>query len=477
MRAIMFATRCKLRWPGAVTTVGSSSTFLARPTLPGHLSRCVGTAASSEAGRDEQRRDSDEGDISGRHQSSPGQRRLPNKYTPLAYEPMPMSYADLLSRAISAPVLDSSGTLRQLHRALQPYLRDPGHDHSRTEDAPLQPEPEGASLPLYHVVDRSIRYFTTQNGQIQGALSAVAQDVSSDAVPKAYTQNFDAIRAHHLGRWYAKTLASKYERGRIRRYLNNVADTTEKARNIIILNSTESINKSLNAQKAALTRAIRRIQPEFEAVVYAMVCELRAARRAQQWHRVWTLERKVASTASMFLVSQTPLSVACHNFFNRDDERMVEISMSRMAEWNDSYQQMYEADVQTRKRMNLVKRYWTVFNSSQHEKPWQGEAVVFTAKSPTTNAKEIIVIRHDQSMPPKSLWPRVWRPKVLGGIESPAGLSSDVAAPKMKRRTIRTPGGTGRRPRRKERTGTGPRGENPQQFLSAMHAISDAPEA
>ncbi|KAK7698309.1 hypothetical protein SLS64_012674 [Diaporthe eres] len=299
----------------------------------------------------------------------------------------------------------------------------------------------------------------------------------SDAVPKAYTQDFDAIRAHHLGRWYAKTLASKYERGRIRRYLNNVADTTEKARNIIIFNSTESINKSLNAQKAALTRAIRRIQPEFEAVVYAMVCELRAARRAQQWHRVWTLERKVASTASMFLVSQTPLSVACHNFLNRDDERMVEISMSRMAEWNDSYQQMYEADVQTRKRMNLVKRYWTVFNSSQHEKPWQGEAVVFTAKSPTTNAKEIIVIRHDQSMPPKSLWPRVWRPKVLGGIESPAGLSSDVAAPKMKRRTIRTPGGTGRRPRRKERTGTGPRGENPQQFLSAMHAISDAPEA
>lgn len=339
-------------------------------------------------------------------------------------------------------------------------------------------QPEEGSLPLYHVVDRSLRYLTTQSRQIQGALSAVAQDVASDAVPKAYTQDFDAIRTHHLGRWYAKTLAFKYEHGRIWRYLNNVTDTTKKARNIVIFNNIASINRSLNVQEAALTRAIDRLQPEFEAVVYAMACELRAARRAQQWHKVWTLERKLASTASMFLVSQTPLSRACHNFLNRDDERMIEISMSRMAKWNDSYRKMYEEDMQTRKQMNLVKRYWTVFNSSVHEKPWQGEAVVFTAKSPTTDAKEIIVIRHDQSAPPKSLWPRFWRPTVLGGIGNPAGSNSGGVAHKIKQRSLRTPSGTGWRSRGKGKAGKGPGSdENQPQFLPTTHAISDVREA
>ncbi|KAG6360995.1 hypothetical protein INS49_009214 [Diaporthe citri] len=257
----------------------------------------------------------------------------------------------------------------------------------------------------------------------------------------------------------------KYEHGRIRRYLNTIADTTKKARSIIVFNRIKSIDRLLNARKWTLSRAMRDHRPEFEAVAYAMVCELRAARRAQQWHKAWTLERKLTSTASMFLVSQaTPLSTACHKFTDRDDERMTEISMSRMAEWNDSYQHMYDEDMETRKRMNLVKRYWVVFNSSVHEKPWKGKAVVFTAKSPTTDAKEIIVIRHDQSTPPSPLWPRVWRPVVLGGIENPAGLNSDGVAHKIKQRAIRTPGGT---------AGS----ENQRQFLPAVHAISDVREA
>lgn len=456
----MFATRRKLRWPGAVTTVGSSSTSLARPTLPGPPSRCLsGTAASSEAGSDGHDRNLDEGDFSGRRQLSHRRTPFPYRYTPTAYEPMPVSYADILSRAVSTPIADASGTLRKIHRAL----------HSQQDET---------ALPLDHVLGRSIRYLTTQSAQIQGALSAVAQDVSSDAVPKGYTQEFDAIRAHHLGRWYAKTLALKYERGQIKMYLNNVAKGTKKARDLVIFNQIRSINEWLDAQKTALNRAMHDHRPAFEAVVYAMVCELRAARRAQQWHKVWTLERKLTSTASMFLASQTtPLSRACHTFLDRDDERMIEISMSRMAEWNDSYAQMYNQDMLTRKQMNLVKRYWAVFNGSMNEKPWQGEAVVFTAKSPTTDAKEIIVIRHDQLAPPSPLWPRVWRPVLLGGAEPPAGSNSDGAPHKTKLRMIRTAAGIVWTSRSKGKTGKRPRSEKQTQFLPSTHVIPGVREA
>lgn len=382
-----------------------------------------------------------------------------------------MGYADILSRAISTPITDTHRVLNQISRALQSSLRDPSHN-SHTEDAPVQPE--DSSPPLDHLLNRSLKYLTTQTARIHGAVSAVTEDISNDAVPKARDNYFAAIRNHHLGRWYAQTLAGKTMSGPINFYLNSVAGATEKARNIVIRRYLQSIHKSLNDQIAATSRAIRQHRGDFAAIVYAMACELRAARRAQQWHEVWALERKLASTASLFLRSQ-PLSSVCHLLLNRDDERMTEISMSRLAEWNDSYQQMYLEDVRARKKMNLVKRYWTVFNSSVHEKPWQGDADFFQAKSPTTSARELIVIRHDKSCPPSPLWPSIWRPITLGRTNNPAGLKPKGAKRKIKQRSMPTPGGNGWRSKREEKADGDPRSQIQRRPSLSRHAKTPGP--
>lgn len=346
------------------------------------------------------------------------------RYKPSAYGRMTVSYADILCRAMSTPITDYGRILNQIRRALPPRLQDQS-ESSRTEDASVQPE-EG-SLALDHVLHRSLRYLTTLSGQIQSALSAVTGDMSSDAVPDLYPHDFATIRAHHLGRWYARTLAFKAEQGSIKYYLNGVASSTRKARNIIVSNQIKSINTWLDAQKRALDRAIHEHQPELEAAVYTMVCELRAARRAQQWHKVWTLERRVASTASMFLLRTPLLPASPHLHLDMDDGRLTEISMSRMAEWDDSYQHMYEEDMHTRKQMNLLKRNWAVF----------------TARCPTTNAKELIAIRQDQSMPPTPLWPHFGSSVVLADGHYPAELDPEGLPQKLKQEILvaKTPGG------------------------------------
>ncbi|KKY38687.1 hypothetical protein UCDDA912_g01300 [Diaporthe ampelina] len=329
------------------------------------------------------------------HRTAKPMKRLAT-YSPSAYEPVPVCYGDILYRVVHGPVDRTNGILKQLRKALQPC---------RTEQIPLQPGE--APPPLELVLERCLFNLANASEQIQAALSAVTKDVSNNAVPKVATHEFAAIRTHHLGRWYAKALALEAERFRIQSYLGIVAENTQKARRIIGYHHVKSVTRSLAVQKADVTKAIYQYRREFEAAVYAMVCELKAARLAQQWHKAWTLERKLASTATTFLPSR-PLIITCRFLSDRDDAGVTEISMSRLAEWNDSYEELYKEDVYIRKRMNLVKSYWKVFSNTVHEKPWQGEAVTFTARSPTSDAKEVIVIRHDQSSPPSLLWPRAW---------------------------------------------------------------------
>lgn len=452
----MFAVRCKLRWSVAVTAVGSSSTSLARPTLPGSPSRCLGTWASSETSRDE-----GEGDSSVSHRGPPKHKPVAYRYKPLAYGPTTVSYADILRRAMSTPITDSRRVLNRVRRALPPRPQDQSESsptEDASEDASVQPE-EG-SLPLDHVLSRSLRFLTTSSGQIQGALSAVTEDISSDAVPDLYPRDFATIRAHHLGRWYARTLAFKHEHGAIKYYLNAVVSSTKKARNIIISNHLKSINEWLNAEKRALDHAIHEHQPELEAAVYTTVCELRAARRAHQWHKVWTLERRVASTASMFLPRTPFLSASADLLLNMDDGRLTEISMSRMAEWDDSYQHMYEEDMHTRKQMDLNGKQMNLLKRN---------SPIFTAKCPTTDAKELIVIRQDQSMPPTPLWPRSGSPVVLADGHTPAELDPEGMPHKLKQEIARTPSGRKWISRNKGRTGNGPRIKKPATSLT-QHA-------
>lgn len=452
----MFTVRSKLRWSVTVTAVGSSSTSLARPTFPGSPSRCLGTLASSETSRDE-----GEGDSSVSHRGPPKHKPVAYRYKPLAYGPTTVSYADILRRAMSTPITDSRRILNRIRRALPPRPRDQS-ESSRTEDVSedASVQPEEGSLPLDHVLSRSLRFLTTSSGQIQGALSAVTEDISSDAVPDLYPRDFATIRAHHLGRWYARTLAFKHEHGAIKYYLNAVVSSTKKARNISIYIRLNSVNTRLGAQKRALARAIHEHQTELEAAVYTMVCELRAARRAQQWHKLWTLERRVAATASMFL-QRTPLLPASPDLhLNMDDGRLTEISMSRMAEWDDSYQNMYEEDMHTRKQVNLTGKQMDQLKRN---------STVFAAKCPTTNAQELIVIRQDQSMPPSPLWPRSGSPVVLADGHTPAELDPEGMPHKLKQEIARTPGGRKWISRNKGRTGNGPRIKKPATSLT-QHA-------
>lgn len=425
---------------------------------------CLSTTASPEAGRDE---DTESGGAEGGGSARDGltikQRRL--IYLPSAYKPWPVSYADILHQVVQPHVVHTKGVLKQLHRALQ---------RSRSGDAPLQPEE--APPPIEHVLERSSSYLTNASERIQAALSAVAQDVSSNAVPCVYTHDFATIRAHHLGRWYAEALALKNERQRIQAYLSIAANSIEKARRIVGSHYTTSVERSLRAQRIAVVKTIHQHQHELQAAAYAMVCQLRAARLAQQWHKAWLLERKLASTASMFLSPQ-PLASTSRLLFDKDDERMTEISMSRMSEWNDSYETLYEEDAHLRKRVNLVRSYWTILNSTAHEKPWQGEAVVFTARSPTTHAKELIIIRHDQSSPPSPLWPRDWEPLAVTDTKDPSAPKPPGVAHTAKQRSSRRPGGTGGKSIRKGKAGKGSKSKSKRQDSANMQATSDVHEA
>lgn len=392
----------------------------------------MGTTASPEGVKDEDEKNGD-GASRGRLPFHPS--HLRSAYRPLAYEPkvlllQPVSYADILGRSIS--LRDGVQTLNQVHRALQPGERSCADETSG--------QPAGSSLPLDYVLARSLHYLSKQSDTLQEVVSAVSRDVSSRLVPEGRTRDPAAIRAHHLGRWYANRRGFKFELHRVKNYLDLVSETTEKARSIITLTYSRIVEQALADHKDAVKRSIEKLRREFGTVVHSMACEVRSARQSGQWHEVWKLERTLASTVSMFLPSQA-LATVPSTFYTskRNDERMTEISMSRMAEWNESYKLLYEDDVYTRKRMDLAKRYWAVFNSPLHKKPWQGEAVFFVAKSSIGSGTEYIILRHDQSRPPTSLWPRVWKPVVRDDAEIPADSNPTGPAPKIKLRKIQGP--------------------------------------
>lgn len=402
----------------------------------------MGTTAAPEGVKDEDEKNGD-GSSRGRLPFHPS--HIHSAYSPSAYEPKPLSYADILGRAIDEPVWRSALAVQQVHRVLQPGERPLAHETSG--------QAAGLLLTDEHVFDRSLMYITKQSELLQAVLSAVSRDVSSHLVPHGHTRDPAAIRAHHLGRWYASATGLRLERRRIKHYLYIVNRTTETARRIITNTYGRIVDQALADQKAAVKRSILQLRRVFETVVHSMACEVRSARLRGQWHEVWKLERKLAWTVSMFLPSQ-PLANVPPTFFTskRNDEKMTEISMSRMAEWNDSYKSLYEDDVYTRKRMDLAKRYWAVFNSPLHEKPWQGEAVFFVAKSSIGSGREYIILRHDQSRPPTSLWPRVWKPVVRDDAETPAGSNPTRPARKIKLKKIQGPRKTGKKLKREGET-------------------------
>jgi hypothetical protein len=338
-----------------------------------------------------------------------------------------MSYADILHKSTKQTPWQSRRTVRLLQRVLQPGER-PHADETSAQPA------ESPLPPLEFLLSRSLVYLTKQTEYIQEVLSAVSQDASGHLVPEGDTHHPPAMHSHHLGRLYVGANGLKVENRCIKAYLIGVAKSTAKARRIIDTGYIKILEQALSSQKAVTRRAIHQNRGAFKAVAYTMVCELKAARLAGQWHKVWTLERRLASTASMFILSQ-PLAALRYPLPQKGgDARMTEISMSRMAGWDDSYASLYEEDASTRKGMNLARRYLELYTSAAHEKPWQGETLFCAVKSPDGLDRQHIILRQDQSSPPSPLWPRDWKPSVLTETEStaesnPTGMTHEIKRP------------------------------------------------
>lgn len=356
-----------------------------------------------------------------------------------------MSYSVLIRRCAS----DVRWRVLEIMETLRKNLQ-PGERPHADKEAPAR-QKDDSSPSLEHVVGRSIFSLDWLSGKTKAMLSAISEDMSNHLVPKGDTKDLGVGRTHHLGRWYMGSMSLEYEYRQIEDYLHNVAADTERARRRITALLTRSAGNALRVQIDANRRIIQQYRADLEAVAYTMACELKVARLDRQWHRIWKLERRLALTASLFLPS-IPLAPVCKIMRNSDDLKITEISMSRMAQWDDSYESFYKQDVQTRRKMNLVKRYWTVLNSPVHKKPWDGESRIFTVTSPVSTDKEYIVIRDDQRSVPSPLWPLVWG--ATGPGEAGAGSTPKKKLQKMEQRSIPTPSGTGRYRRRTRSTTT-----------------------
>lgn len=395
----MFAIRCKPRWPGRVEYLGPSYTYSARPIAKGppsaHLiirGSCLGTSASLEARNDEH----------GRHGLV---HRKHSFYMPRAYAPLDLSYIAILYRAIVPPVRHARQILSHLHRALQPHIQEPG-GCPRPQPAPA--DPREVPLPLEHVLDRSLHNLTKHSERIQQVLSAIAEDVSRQTISTVRGLPLAPTHDHHLSKWYTRTLAVIKERPQIEQYLSHIERATETADRIAYSNFRWSlpIDESLNSSRAAVKNAVHEHRHEISHVIYGLVRNLKEFRRAQRWRDVWRLERKLALATPMLLKPHS-LATAFRVSSKKDNERITEISMSRMAEWNESWAQIYEEDVATRAEMDIRESYVKVCNAVLLEKPWHGRAVVFTVRPVTESNRERIVIRYDMPGTPSPLWPHV----------------------------------------------------------------------
>lgn len=413
---------------------------------------------------------------------SKGSSRSP--YIVRAYEQEPMTYLDLISRVTSYPRSKTRAAVagpRRVLRTAQRFGADRDGAASAAAQRPAAVEP---SPSFEYVLDRAMHLLNGVSEQLRPLLDAVSQDVSGRLVPRGYTHDPATLRTHHLGRWYTGWLGLQYEHRQISRYLEGVASNTDKARRYVASSYVRHGSAALQAQKEATKRTIQHYQNEFEAVAYSMARELEAARRDGQWHRVWTLERRLASTASMFLPSQ-PLTSVWHTLRNDYDKRITEISMSRMGSWDDSHGLLYAEDVETRGKINVVKCYQTIFNGAvyMNAKPWRGESPIFTVTSPTGTDKRFIVIRLDQRSEPSPLWPRVWkpiwRPTLAGRSRIEAGSEPGEVKGQAEGRTYPTPPGTASRFRMRKiiRAHKVPKTESKGQRPLDKRANSDVPEA
>ncbi|KAG8158579.1 hypothetical protein KVR01_011701 [Diaporthe batatas] len=459
--ANMLATRFKLQWPRATATVGSA--FRARARCLGTTTTSTTTSSSSSSSPttttttppEEGSRYGDED--RGQHNSSSRIRR-PSKgsrspYMAHAYEPEPMSYVDLLGRATSYP---RWGLRRAIARAramlgTDQYVAAAAGDTAAPEAGPAERPPSSEpERSLEDVLNRAAIRLSYVSDKLAPVLSAVAEDVAQRRVPSGNTNDPATLRTHALGRWYARWQQLMYESRAIGCYLESVASNTEKARRQVLSSRARCVQKALRVHEDAMRDLLQEYRGPFEAAAYDMAGELRAARLAGEWRRVWTLERRLAATAPKFLPSQPLLSVY-KVMRDSQDGVITEISMARMAEWDDSYESLYAEDAQARGGMNLASRYRTIFDGARHLKPWKGESPVYILKSPTSDDMEFLVLRLDQRMRPSPLWPQDWDPIRPSTRRVAAGARLELAEPtgEVEQRATNTPPNTRRpRPRR-----------------------------
>lgn len=384
--------------------------------------------------------------------------RSRNSYAPIAYEPEPISYADLIRRAtwyprwrthrsIAAPRIM---LLRQAGEAEGEGVQ--GADSAEAEaEAEVRPaaaaaaeEEEQPSLEL--VLGRAAFNLDQATARMEPIVSAISADISGGLVPLGHKNTHHgpaALRSHHLGRCYADSpLCLSYERRQVDFYLRRVAALTARARRYVAAVYVNRAHQALRAQRDAVGLAIEEHRGAVGAAAHGLARELRAARVDGDWRRVWELEKKLATTASLFLASEH-LVFAWDTLPSDAGGRVTEISMARMAGWYETFAGLYREDARRAlsTKMDVVERYRAIFSEGPtHHRPWKGESRLYTLSSPTGAADddEFVVLRHDQNSKLATLWPRAWKPIRPAGSAKAGSEPAGPAEAKDKKEEGRT---------------------------------------